>query len=346
MCVTRMPAGAARTAALEREIDRARRMAVDEDEPMLADNCSALYEVIVDALKEDGRDADAKSTATQWATFLEGEAERAPDPAARAVFDAHRLDAYLAIGAPDCAVPMLEATARDFPGDYNPPARLARAYLGMKRYGEALSAIDRALGLVYGPRALRLYATKADILEARAEEGDRARAAATLKDGLARAGTGLPPRYAPLAGELMKRQRALEGRAKLNLFEKERHPAVRAKGGNVMSSDSTSATVLQLGDPRLRAIATPILDVHEATFVREVRTLTSTLLDFRESRGFGRAISAPQIGLSKRFVVIELGDGPIVLANPEITWRSDASFAMWDDCMSFPSLLVRVHRHE
>ncbi len=103
---------------------------------------------------------------------------------------------------------MLEASARGLPGVNNPPARLARAYVALKRYDDALAAIDRALGLVYGPRALRLYATKADVLEAK---GDRARAAAALKEGVARAGTGLPPRYAPLAEELLRRAHALEG---------------------------------------------------------------------------------------------------------------------------------------
>jgi peptide deformylase len=113
-----------------------------------------------------------------------------------------------------------------------------------------------------------------------------------------------------------------------------------------MSSDRIPSAVLQLGDPRLRTEATPVLDVSDAEFAREVRILTRTLDDFRDSRGFGRAISAPQIGIAKRFFVVDLGDGPFLVANPEITWRSEALFTMWDDCMSFPSLLVRVQRHE
>jgi tetratricopeptide (TPR) repeat protein len=207
LCATGMPPGDARRPELERAIARAMAMAVDPNEPMLPDDRSGLYETVLDAFQSEARSADAKSTASQWATFLESEASRAPDATARAVFDAHRLEAYLALGAPERALPMLEASARDFPGDYNPPARLARAYLAMRRYPDALTAIDRALGLVYGPRALRLYATKADVLEA---NGDRAAAAATLKEGLARVGGGLPPRYAPLAQELAQRERTLE----------------------------------------------------------------------------------------------------------------------------------------
>ena len=82
-----------------------------------------------------------------------------------------------------------------------------------------------------------------------------------------------------------------------------------------MSSDRIPASVLQLGDPRLRAASVPVLDVHDATFKREVRILTRTLDDFRDSRGFGRAISAPQIGIAKRFFVVNLGEGPFLVAN-------------------------------
>jgi peptide deformylase len=111
-------------------------------------------------------------------------------------------------------------------------------------------------------------------------------------------------------------------------------------------SHDLAPVVLQLGDPRLRARAAPVLDVRDPAFGREVRLLTRALLEFRETRGFGRAISAPQVGIAKRFVVIELGEGPFVLVNPEITWRSEARFTMWDDCMSLPSLLCRLQRHE
>ena len=113
-----------------------------------------------------------------------------------------------------------------------------------------------------------------------------------------------------------------------------------------MNADAISPAILQLGDPRLRVAASAVEDVQDATFKREVRTLARALESFREERGFGRAISAPQIGLAKRVLVLDLGEGPQVLVNPEITWHSPAMFTMWDDCMSFPTLLVRVRRHE
>ncbi|HEY2512673.1 MAG TPA: thioredoxin family protein [Polyangiaceae bacterium] len=209
MCASRLPAGPAKRAALDKEIDRARTMAVDESDVMLADDRSCLYEAVVDGLTDDQRGPQAKDVASQWATFLEGEAQKAPDPAARAVFDAHRVEAYLALGAPERALPMLEQSARDFPKDYNPPARQARVYLALKRYDDGLAAIDRALGLVYGPRMLRLYVGKADLLEAK---GDKKGAAAALREGVAKLrASPLPPQYEARATELERRASALEG---------------------------------------------------------------------------------------------------------------------------------------
>jgi tetratricopeptide (TPR) repeat protein len=74
--------------------------------------------------------------------------------------------AYEAVGTPEKAISMLEQSERDFPGDYNPPARLANVYLFMRRLEPALAAAERAEAKVYGPRTLRVLAVKADILQA------------------------------------------------------------------------------------------------------------------------------------------------------------------------------------
>lgn len=103
--------------------------------------------------------------------------------------------------------------------------------------------------------------------------------------------------------------------------------------------------VLPLGDPRLRDVSTPVADVTDPAFVEAARRLQAALEAFRAEHGFGRAIAAPQIGIPKRFVSLDLGQGPFVIINPQITWASPETFTMWDDCMCFPSLLVRVRRH-
>jgi tetratricopeptide (TPR) repeat protein len=166
----------------------ARDVIADPKVQAAADDRSGVYSSLVDARKDAKDEAGARKVAAQWAAFLEAEAARATSPEARTVFDSHRLSAYIEMGEPQRAIPMLEASARDFPKDYNPPARLAAAYKEMKRWDEALAAADRALALAYGPRTIRILGTRADVLLAR---GDKEGARATLEKALATA-KGLP----------------------------------------------------------------------------------------------------------------------------------------------------------
>jgi tetratricopeptide (TPR) repeat protein len=149
---------------------------------MAADDRSGLYLALL-SVRDSAGDAEGKKRiAGEWATFLEGEAGRAETPAARTVFDSHLMSAYLALGQPERALPMLERSERDLPDDYNPPARKAVIYRELKRYDEALAANDRALARVYGPRKIRVLVDRAETLAAK---GDRGRARKTLEDALA-----------------------------------------------------------------------------------------------------------------------------------------------------------------
>ncbi|MGD0530277.1 MAG: thioredoxin family protein, partial [Polyangiaceae bacterium] len=180
-CAEDLPATAAERSRLKDLATLGDRVAADLSQPILADDRSDLYDYVVHALRDVGRADDAARVARSWAAFLEDQAGRAPDPAARSVFDAHRLLAYLALGEPGRAVPMLAQSERDFPADYNPPARLAMALLQMKRYDDALGAVKRALDRAYGPRKLRLWSLEADIFEAKK---DRASARRSLEQAL------------------------------------------------------------------------------------------------------------------------------------------------------------------
>src|SRR5690349_14155892 len=99
-----------------------------------------------------------------------------------------------------------------------------------------------------------------------------------------------------------------------------------------------------LGDPILRAVATRVESFGDTDFAHHREQLYATLLDFRRRNRFGRAISAPQIGYSNRLIAMHVNGEGHVIVNPEITWESNERFTMWDDCMSFPSLLVRLER--
>lgn len=192
-CAEKLAPGAPGRSTLDSLAALGERAASDSSEPILADDRSDLYDYVAGAYGWLERPADASRVARAWSAFLDDQAAAATTPSARAVFDAHRLRAYQAIGEPGRAVPMLEQSHRDFPGDYNPPARLGAAYLSMKRYGDAVAAVDQALGLAYGPRKLGLWSLKADILQA---DGNATGAAAALREALAFARTvPLPESY-------------------------------------------------------------------------------------------------------------------------------------------------------
>jgi len=120
---------------------------------------------------------------------------------------------------------------------------------------------------------------------------------------------------------------------------------LRANDNSAMpETKPLAAKVLLLGDPGLRKVCRAVDDVGNADFRYHRDRLHATLEAFRAEHGFGRAISAPQIGVAFRYIAVNLGDGPFTMINPEITWVSPETFTMWDDCMSFPFLLVRVRR--
>jgi peptide deformylase len=102
--------------------------------------------------------------------------------------------------------------------------------------------------------------------------------------------------------------------------------------------------VLVAGDPRLRGRAQPVAaitpDIRDA-----IADVVDTLAAVRARHGFGRALAAPQIGIAKRIIAVDLGAGPFAVVNPEIRARSDDTFEVWDDCFSVPDELVRVRRH-
>ena len=119
----------------------------------------------------------------------------------------------------------------------------------------------------------------------------------------------------------------------------------RTTGQEETRGSEAAAGILQLGDPGLRRRSLPVEDLDASAFRDPERRLHETLRAFRAEHGFGRAVSAPQIGVAQRVIAANLGEGAFSIVNPEITWRSPRTFTMWDDCMSFPSLLVRVRRH-
>lgn len=103
--------------------------------------------------------------------------------------------------------------------------------------------------------------------------------------------------------------------------------------------------LLLLGDPRLYEVCEPV-SKEELPLVKEwVADLHNVMEEIRAKYNFGRAIAAPQLGIMKRVIYMNI-DKPVVFINPVFDNISEEMFEMWDDCMSFPNLLVKVKRHK
>ncbi|MFL5391496.1 MAG: thioredoxin family protein [Myxococcales bacterium] len=139
----------------------------DREAPLSVDDRSDAMASLVEIYDEAGRHKEAVAIARKRVALLEGAAKKAPDQTMASTFDAHRVDAYLYLGEPKKAEALLSERERQMPGDYNPPARLARVYFEQKKFPEAEKSVDRALGkMTRGQRQISVLGLKAKILAA------------------------------------------------------------------------------------------------------------------------------------------------------------------------------------
>ena len=103
--------------------------------------------------------------------------------------------------------------------------------------------------------------------------------------------------------------------------------------------------LLLLGDPRLYEICDPVTEDDLHLVEDWIEDLHNVMQQIKAKYNFGRGIAAPQLGIMKRLVYINI-DRPIVIINPNFKYKSEELFELWDDCMSFPHLLVKVDRHK
>lgn len=103
--------------------------------------------------------------------------------------------------------------------------------------------------------------------------------------------------------------------------------------------------LLQLGNPLLYQVCDPVLETELPLLKNWVADMDNVMKEIRAKYNFGRAIAAPQLGIMKRLIYMNI-DKPVIFINPEFSELSDEMFELWDDCMSFPNLLVKVRRHK
>ena len=67
------------------------------------------------------------------------------------------------------------------------------------------------------------------------------------------------------------------------------------------------------GDPCLRKKSSPVKEIGPG----ERMLIESMIATMHDAKGVG--LAAPQVGISKRFFVIDIGEGPIAIINPRIS---------------------------
>jgi peptide deformylase len=100
--------------------------------------------------------------------------------------------------------------------------------------------------------------------------------------------------------------------------------------------------IVKYPDPVLAKPGEPI-----TAFDDDLRKLVSDMFETMYD-GQGVGLAAPQVGISKRLVVIDLSGGKkpedkIVLINPEITFREGKMYGE-EGCLSFPEIHEKVQR--
>ncbi|HBK67794.1 MAG TPA: peptide deformylase [Firmicutes bacterium] len=90
-------------------------------------------------------------------------------------------------------------------------------------------------------------------------------------------------------------------------------------------------------DPILRQKARSVKKVS-----KRIKTLTQNMLEtMYDADGVG--LAAPQVGIDERIIVIDIGKGPIILINPEITGKSGQERDM-EGCLSIPGQKAYITR--
>ena len=104
-----------------------------------------------------------------------------------------------------------------------------------------------------------------------------------------------------------------------------------------MSTLPIKLRIRTYGDPSLRRRAIPVKAVTD----RE-RAVFKEMGELMRLQG-GIGLAAPQVGLCKQMILIDIGSGEVMLVNPKIVKRS-GSEAFEEGCLSLPGVYVKVKR--
>ena len=95
--------------------------------------------------------------------------------------------------------------------------------------------------------------------------------------------------------------------------------------------------IYKYGSPVLRKKAKIVQEVTD-----EERGIFKRMLEIMYRDG-GIGLAAPQVGISRQMIVVDIGDCPVMLANPKILKRKGRDI-LAEGCLSLPGISVEVKR--
>jgi peptide deformylase len=101
--------------------------------------------------------------------------------------------------------------------------------------------------------------------------------------------------------------------------------------------------IITAPDPRLKIKAKRVAAVDDG-----VRRLMDDMFETMK-KAIGIGLAAPQVGVAKRVIVLDVArEGedpqPLMIANPEILWRSEETATFSEGCLSLPEHYADVER--
>ncbi|PIP17948.1 MAG: peptide deformylase [Parcubacteria group bacterium CG23_combo_of_CG06-09_8_20_14_all_35_9] len=91
-------------------------------------------------------------------------------------------------------------------------------------------------------------------------------------------------------------------------------------------------------NPILREKCSSVKEITE-----EIKKLIKNMFETMYAND-GVGLAAPQVGIKKRVIVVDVGQMPIALVNPKILKKKRKTWSMTEGCLSLPEIAVEVKR--
>ena len=101
---------------------------------------------------------------------------------------------------------------------------------------------------------------------------------------------------------------------------------------------TTSLKIRIYNDPCLRKKSSPV----DSVGIAEKWLIQEMVKAMNEYKGVG--LAAPQVGINKRILIADIGNGPVAIINPQILKKSVKTSVQEEGCLSIPGVTVKIKR--